>query len=105
MSGYLIRTAALLRTLGVQRGDVVAHTDPDIALRMGVWMVLSAVESRIVHAWGGLGKTSDETMAVEITRMVVAYLGIESKYGVYAPPPPISDTKHTGRRKKSSAAS
>ena len=67
-------------------------------------MVLSAVESRIVYAWGGEAQISDEAIAVEITRMVVSYLGLDSKYGVYAPPPVSSDTKRTSKRKRSAAS-
>jgi AcrR family transcriptional regulator len=98
------RISTHMHRLMEQRGERVAHPDPEAALSMGVWMVLSAVESRIVYAWGDLEQASDEAIAVEVTRMVLSYLGIDSKYGVYAPPPVSSDTKRTSKRKRSAAS-
>jgi len=62
------------------RGERIAHPDPDRAVGMMVWMVLSSLEVRALYSSGGVMEGEpDEVVAAEIARMCVRYLGVETQ--------------------------
>ncbi len=73
------RVAERLRELIFARDVAVAHRDPERAVEMLVWMVMSALEARALYAPKPLESFDDEELAVELTRMALAYLGVESR--------------------------
>ncbi len=79
-----------------RRGDVIDHPQPALARRMCVWMVLSAMETRVLYATvapaggaepgaapvpGEHGSTpwSDEQLVQQLTVMCLRYLGLEGR--------------------------
>jgi hypothetical protein len=65
----------MLELLGA-RGERVSHPDPETAVRVAVWMVLTAMESRVLYGPDSIDGLSDTLVASELARMVTAYLGI-----------------------------
>jgi AcrR family transcriptional regulator len=69
--------ARLMHVLIVHRGHTVRHPDPETAIHLAVWLVLSAVESRTLHDHPDReARLSDQTIAREITEMVIRYVGV-----------------------------
>lgn len=73
------RIALHMKGLIDQRGHAVSHPDPQTGVRVAVWMVLSAMETRVLYEQGegATPELSDETVAEEIARMIIRYVGIE----------------------------
>jgi AcrR family transcriptional regulator len=71
------RITEYMHALIAHRGHAVSHPDPDVAVRLAVWMVLSAMESRVIYSDGGTVDLDDETVAAQIAQMVVSYVGID----------------------------
>ena len=61
------------------RGHTMAHPDPETAVRIGVWMVLSSLEARALYATSDARKIADDVVAKEIAQMMIAYLGIDRR--------------------------
>jgi AcrR family transcriptional regulator len=60
------------------RGARLTHPDPVAAVGVAVWMVLSALELRMLYGPGHvLELDDDEVVAREMARMVVSYVGLE----------------------------
>ena len=70
-----------------RRGQQLDHPDPPSALRMCVWLILSAIENRLLYANGGspdgtgVSDSSpmdwgDDRLARELTTMAIRYLGM-----------------------------
>jgi AcrR family transcriptional regulator len=74
------RISEHMRALIAYRGHTLAHPDPDRAIHIAVWMVLSAMESRVIYG-SGTPELDDQTIAREIAQMVVSYVGIDSMTG------------------------
>jgi len=66
-----------LHGLIAQRGHAVSHPDPETAIRVAVWMVLSSMETRVLYDEGAGIELSDETVAAEVAEMIIRYVGIE----------------------------
>lgn len=73
------RVADRLRELVSTRDVDIAHNDPERAVGILVWMVMSALEARALYAPRALESFDDEEIAVELTRMALAYLGVASR--------------------------
>ena len=70
----------LMRELILHRGHAVNHPEPETAIQLAVWLVLSAVESRTLRNHPDSTeppRLSDEVIANEITTMVIRYVGLE----------------------------
>jgi len=74
LSHYVI---AKLSTLLLARGEQLSHPDPERATRFGFMLVFSALESMILFGEmrDALLSLSDESLADELTRSTLAYLG------------------------------
>ena len=59
-----------------QRGETISHPDPDLAVRFGVFVVLSALEARALYSPQAVQDVSEAVMAAELTRMCLGYLGL-----------------------------
>lgn len=69
------------------RGHRVSHPDPETAVRIAVWMVLSSMETRVLYDEGSGMDLPDERVAAEVAEMIIRYVGIEgTELGVEAPP-------------------
>ena len=66
-----------MHALVEQRGHTLSHPDPGTAIGVAVWMVLSALELRVLYAPGEVPALDDEVVAREMARMVVSYVGLE----------------------------
>lgn len=65
--------AALL----AQRGQLIDHPEPALALRMCVWLLLSGIETRVLYADSrGSNEWSDEQLARELSTLCLRYLGL-----------------------------
>jgi AcrR family transcriptional regulator len=60
------------------RGERTAHPDPDTAVHIAVWMVVSAIELRTLYTSAGQQKHPDELVAREVARMCTSYLGLQA---------------------------
>ncbi len=67
------------------RGHVVLHPEPETAVHLAVWLVLSGMESRALRdtsdgavASEGRPPLSDEVVAREITDLVLRYVGVQA---------------------------
>jgi AcrR family transcriptional regulator len=76
--GFRHRVGERLAALAVARGDLVGHPDPRLAAQFAVQAVFGILQTRLVS--GALGGPSepldDDTLARELERLVLAYLGI-----------------------------
>lgn len=73
--------ADLIYALLEQRGEQLEHPEPKKAVRLMVWLVLSAFEARSQHAPRArdlIGPIPEHEVAAEITRMCVNYLGLRT---------------------------
>lgn len=61
----------------VARDEPVAHPNPRAAVDFAVWMVLSALEARALYRSELSALIADEVISAEMTRMALAYLGID----------------------------
>jgi AcrR family transcriptional regulator len=75
LSHYVI---ARLSALLLERRGEIAHPDPERATRFGFMLVFSALETMILFGEmrDALLSFSDETLAAELTRSTLAYLGV-----------------------------
>jgi len=73
------RVAVRMRELVAAHEVAVAHRDPERAVSVLVWMVMSALEARTLYSPKSLESFDDEEIAVELTGMALAYLGVESQ--------------------------
>jgi len=71
------RVAARLREFIGSREVALGHRDPDRAVSLLVWMVMSALEARALYSPKDLDSFDDEEIAIELTGMALAYLGNE----------------------------
>jgi len=71
------RISDYMHALIAHRGHAVTHPDPEMAVRLAVWMVLSAMESRVIYSGGGTAGLDDKVIAAQIAQMVVSYIGID----------------------------
>lgn len=71
--------AERLRALLSRRGERVGHRDPDTAVRVSVWLIMSALESRA--AFAPSPPVSEGALASEIAAMCRSYLQIEARAG------------------------
>lgn len=69
------RVAARLQTLLEHRGESVGHRDPRTAVRLCIWLIMSALENRCVFAPQPI--VSEGPLAKEIATMCLSYLDIE----------------------------
>jgi AcrR family transcriptional regulator len=69
----------LVQTLLAPRHAEMTHPDPERAIAVGLHAVDTAAREAILYSEAGLGppETSDRDLSTELTRMFVAYLGIE----------------------------
>ncbi len=59
------------------RAAELSHPEPATALHVCIWLVLSAVETRLLYADSKTDNDlDDQQLAVELTRMCVSYLGL-----------------------------
>jgi AcrR family transcriptional regulator len=68
-----LRVAELLRA----RHERLGHPDPDKAIIFVIWLVLSALDARAIGSAHGAEIIPDRQVAEELTRLTVAYLGLE----------------------------
>ncbi len=75
----------LMHALIEHRHHQLGHHDPETAIQLAVWLVLSAVENRTIHerpnaapASGCAPRLADETVAKEVTEMVMRYLDVRA---------------------------
>ena len=75
LSHYVI---ARLSALLLARREQLAHPDPERATRFGFMLVFSALETMILFGEmrDALLSLSDESLAAELTRSTLAYLGV-----------------------------
>jgi AcrR family transcriptional regulator len=59
------------------RNEPVSHPNPRAAVDFAVWMVLSALEARALYRSELSVLIADEVISAELTRMALAYLGID----------------------------
>jgi len=69
--------AAHMHDLIEHRGHVMSHPNPETAVNVAVWMVLSAMESRVLYRTADGPQIPDRQAAAEIARMVVSYVGLD----------------------------
>ena len=85
-----------LHGLIAQRGHRVCHPDPETAVRIAVWMVLSSMETRVLYDETSGMDLPDDRVAAEVAEMVIRYVGIEgADLGVEAPPASGARRAHT----------
>jgi AcrR family transcriptional regulator len=70
--------AERMHVLLERRGHTVMHADPETGVRVAVWLVLSAMESRALYADSNVLQLPDEVVAREMAQMVVRYVGVDS---------------------------
>lgn len=64
-----------------ERDETVDHPNPEMAVGLCVWMVLSSLEIRFLYSTGGaVGREPDDVIAAEMARMCVRYLGLDSAH-------------------------
>jgi hypothetical protein len=73
--------ARLMQGLIEHRDYTISHPDPDTAIDLAVWLVLSAVESRTLHDHpdNAEPRLPDATIAKEISVMVMRYVGLRTE--------------------------
>jgi AcrR family transcriptional regulator len=64
------RLIAVLR----RRQEPLDHPDPEIAVRMAAWLVLAAMESRLLYGTAD-ERLPDALVAAELSRMALRYIG------------------------------
>ncbi|MCA9620818.1 MAG: TetR/AcrR family transcriptional regulator [Myxococcales bacterium] len=71
--------ATHLHGLLLDRGHQVTHPEPEKAIGVAVWMVLSAMETHALHQPrpDDPKALDDAELAAEMTRMVIRYVGID----------------------------
>ncbi len=74
LSDHIVRH---MRALIAHNAYAVSHPDPDTAVQVAVWLVLSAMEARVLYGSDHPARLSDQTVAAEIADMVVRYVGID----------------------------
>jgi len=55
------------------------HPEPETAVAMAVWMILSLMESRALFGDEGLPQLTDAATAHEMARMVTRYVGVDAE--------------------------
>jgi hypothetical protein len=60
-----------------ERHERLRHPDPDQAIIFVIWLVLSALDARAIGSAHGAEIIPDRQVAEEMTRLTVAYLGLE----------------------------
>jgi AcrR family transcriptional regulator len=68
-----LRIAELLHV----RRERLTHPDPDKAIMFVIWLVLSALDARAIGSAQGGELIPDRQVAEELTRLTVAYLGLQ----------------------------
>lgn len=68
-----------MRALLAHRGETMTHAHPEVGVEMAVWMVLSVMQSRVLHPRQELAALGDEVIAAELTQMVTSYLGLATR--------------------------
>jgi hypothetical protein len=68
-----LRAAELLR----ERHERIRHPQPDQAIIFVIWLVLSALDARAIGSAHGNTLIPDQRVAAELTRLTLAYLGIQ----------------------------
>lgn len=72
----------LMYGLITAREHTLSHPDPGTAVHLAVWLVLSGMESRALHddpSDPDRARLSDETVAQEISEMVIRYIGVGTR--------------------------
>jgi AcrR family transcriptional regulator len=71
--------AVHLHGLIAQCGHAVDHDDAETAIRMAVWMILSAMQTRALDKAGQAGafELDDDSIAQQMALMIIRYVGIE----------------------------
>ncbi len=64
-----------LQALLAHRGEVIGHPDPQRAVRLSVWLIMSAFESRAVLS--PRPEMSDGALAAEVSALCLSYLKID----------------------------
>jgi AcrR family transcriptional regulator len=59
-----------------RRGELGTHEDPEAAVRLSVWMVLSAFHARCMYADDAPLPVREDRLAGEVSDMCLSYLGL-----------------------------
>ncbi len=59
------------------RGHRLSHPDPQMAIGLAVWMVLSALQLRVLYAPSEVPQLADEVVAREMALLVARYVGLD----------------------------
>ncbi len=80
------------------RGDALDHPQPEVAVRMAAWLVLAAMESRVLYGSGGEERLPDALVAGELARMALRYIGAGSGVPLARKTVETTDAKRTTPR-------